>query len=37
MTFIIGSIYLPETFHVRIWDEVEGGAPGEAAALKGPA
>lgn len=23
MTFIIGSLYLPETNHVRIWDEVE--------------
>jgi len=37
MTFIIGSIYLPETSHVRIWDEVEGGAPAGASALKGPA
>src|SRR5262249_32637258 len=27
MTFVIGSLYLPETNHVRIWDEVEGGAP----------
>ena len=24
MTFIIGSLFLPETNHVRIWDEVEG-------------
>ena len=23
LTFIIGSLYLPETNHVRIWDEVE--------------
>ena len=23
MTFIIGSLYLPETNHVRIWDEVD--------------
>jgi len=23
LTFIIGSLYLPETSHVRIWDEVE--------------
>jgi hypothetical protein len=23
MTFIIGSLYLPETNHVRIWGEVE--------------
>jgi MFS family permease len=23
MTFVIGSLYLPETNHVRIWDEVE--------------
>ena len=27
MTFIIGVIYLPETNHVRIWDEVEDEAP----------
>ncbi len=25
MTFVIGTLYLPETYHVRIWDEVEGG------------
>ncbi|MDQ3651373.1 MAG: MHS family MFS transporter [Acidobacteriota bacterium] len=25
MTFVIGTLYLPETHHVRIWDEVEGG------------
>ncbi|OGG55207.1 MAG: MFS transporter [Candidatus Handelsmanbacteria bacterium RIFCSPLOWO2_12_FULL_64_10] len=37
MTFIIGMLYLPETYHVRIWDEVEGGAPADASALKGPA
>jgi MFS family permease len=27
VTFVIGSLYLPETNHIRIWDEVEGGAP----------
>ncbi len=27
MTFVIGVIFLPETNHVRIWDEVEGEAP----------
>ncbi|MGH7494878.1 MAG: MFS transporter [bacterium] len=24
MTFVVGSLFLPETNHVRIWDEVEG-------------
>jgi MFS family permease len=24
MTFIVGAFFLPETYHVRIWDEVEG-------------
>ena len=24
MTFIVGSFLLPETYHVRIWDEVDG-------------
>jgi MFS family permease len=27
VTFVIGTFFLPETNHVRIWDEVEGGAP----------
>ena len=38
ITFVIGSIYLPETNHVRIWDEVEGDRPieiGGAAFEKG--
>jgi hypothetical protein len=26
MTFVVGSLYLKETAHVRIWDEVEGAA-----------
>jgi MFS family permease len=30
VTFVIGSLYLPETNHIRIWDEVEGGAPESA-------
>ena len=25
MTFVIGSLYLKETAHVRIWDELRGG------------
>ena len=28
MTFVIGSLFLRETNHVRIWDEVEGGQQG---------
>ena len=38
MTFLIGVFYLPETNHVRIWDEVEGDRPigiGEAALEEG--
>ena len=38
MTFVIGVFYLPETNHVRIWDEVEGDRPlgiGEAAFEEG--
>jgi MFS family permease len=27
MTFVIGSLFLPETNHVRIWDEVGGHGP----------
>jgi MFS family permease len=27
MTFVVGSFWLKETNHVRIWDEVEGAAP----------
>jgi hypothetical protein len=30
MTFIVGSFLLPETNHVRIWDEV-GGQPAHVA------
>jgi len=30
MTFIVGSLFLKETNHIRIWDEVEGGAPESA-------
>ena len=29
MTFIVGAFFLPETHHVRIWDEVGGGGPSE--------
>jgi MFS family permease len=34
MTFVVGSLYLKETAHVRIWDEVEGkvAAPAKATA-----
>lgn len=31
MTFIVGSIALKETVHVKIWHEVKGGVPGAAA------
>jgi MFS family permease len=31
MTFVIGNLYLPETNHVRIWDEVETPAAETAA------
>jgi MFS family permease len=27
LTFVIGTFFLPETNHVRIWDEVEGDVP----------
>jgi MFS family permease len=30
MTFIIGSLFLKETHHVRIWDEVSAAAPATA-------
>jgi MFS family permease len=30
MTFIVGGLYLRETHHVRIWDEVSGAAPATA-------
>ena len=32
MTFVVGSLYLKETAHVRIWDEVEAPASAPAPA-----
>jgi len=39
ITFIVGSIFLKETRHVRIWDEVRGADPAGAPAvdIDGPA
>jgi len=37
VTFVIGSLYLPETNHVRIWDEVGGGGPTSVEARRAPA
>jgi hypothetical protein len=34
MTYFVGSFYLKETHHVRIWEEVEG-TEGTAAAPAG--
>jgi hypothetical protein len=31
MTFIVGSIFLKETHHVKIWEEVGGDATAAAA------
>ena len=35
MTFVIGSLFIRETRHVRIWDEVGGEAPSAARAAGG--
>jgi MFS family permease len=37
VTFVIGSLYLPETNHVRIWDEVGGDGPTAVEARRVPA
>jgi MFS family permease len=37
ITFVVGSLYLPETNHVRIWDEVGGDGPTSVEARRAPA